>query len=59
MLVVGAAPARAAERGRAVAAVGELVRAGARTRAAASVVAQLTGVSANELYGAAVQDAGR
>ncbi len=59
VLVIGAAPARAAERGRAAAAVGELVRAGARTRAAASVVAQLTGVSANELYGAAVEDAGR
>jgi len=59
VLVIGAAPAQAAERERAVAAVAELVEAGARTRAAASVVAQLTGVSANELYEAVVGGASK
>lgn len=54
VLVIGAAPAHTGERERAVAALGELVGAGARTRAAAAVVARLTGVSANELYEAVV-----
>lgn len=52
-LVVGAAAAGRigeARTGEAVAAVGELVDAGARPRAAAGVVARLTGVAANELY---------
>ncbi len=59
VLVIGAAPARAAELERAAAAVAELLRAGARTRAAASVVARLTGVSANELYEAVVGGASK
>lgn len=59
VLVIGAAPAQAAERERAVAAVAELVEAGTRTRAAASVVARLTGVSANELYEAVVGGASK
>jgi 16S rRNA (cytidine1402-2'-O)-methyltransferase len=53
VLVVGAAEAQAAqarELGEAVAAVGELVGAGAKPRAAAGVVARLTGLRANELY---------
>lgn len=52
-LVIGAAAAGRigeARTGEAVAAVGELVDAGARPRAAAGVVARLTGVAANELY---------
>jgi 16S rRNA (cytidine1402-2'-O)-methyltransferase len=53
VLVVGAAQAQAAharELGEAVAAVGELVRAGAKPRVAAGVVARLAGLRANELY---------
>jgi 16S rRNA (cytidine1402-2'-O)-methyltransferase len=53
VLVVGAAHAQAAqarELGEAVAAVEELVGAGAKPRAAAAVVARLTGLRANELY---------
>jgi 16S rRNA (cytidine1402-2'-O)-methyltransferase len=50
VLVIGAAPAGAADRDQALAAVRELVDAGARPRAAASAVARLTGVGANELY---------
>jgi 16S rRNA (cytidine1402-2'-O)-methyltransferase len=50
VLVVGAAPAGAADHERALAAVRELVDAGARPRAAAGAVARLTGVGANELY---------
>jgi 16S rRNA (cytidine1402-2'-O)-methyltransferase len=53
VLVVGAAEAGLADPGRraeALAAVRELVDAGARARPAARVVAKLTGVSANELY---------
>ncbi len=49
-LVLGAAPRRSAELGPAVEAVRELVGAGARPRAAASAVARLTGLAANELY---------
>ncbi len=59
VLVIGAAPARVAERERGAAAVAELVQAGVRTRAAASVVARLTGVSANELYDAVVGGASK
>jgi 16S rRNA (cytidine1402-2'-O)-methyltransferase len=53
VLVVGAAPhaaAAAADRDRALEAVRRLVDAGARPRPAATVVAELTGVPANELY---------
>ena len=49
VLVVGGAPANADEDA-AVAAVQRLVEAGAKPRTAASVVAELTGVSANTLY---------
>jgi 16S rRNA (cytidine1402-2'-O)-methyltransferase len=52
VLVVGGAPADAgrADTARALAAVRRLVEVGARPRAAASVVAELTGTSANALY---------
>jgi 16S rRNA (cytidine1402-2'-O)-methyltransferase len=50
VLVIGAAPPRRPEREQAVAAVHELVAAGARSRQAARSVARLTGVSGNELY---------
>jgi 16S rRNA (cytidine1402-2'-O)-methyltransferase len=53
VLVVGGAPAgagSAAARGPAVDAVRRLVEAGAKPRAAAAVVADLTGVAANTLY---------
>ena len=53
VLVVGAARSGSADPGRreeALAAVRELVEAGARPRPAASVVAKLTGARANELY---------
>jgi 16S rRNA (cytidine1402-2'-O)-methyltransferase len=50
VLVVGAAPADAGRREEAIEALRKLVDAGARPRAAASVVAALTGVGANELY---------
>jgi 16S rRNA (cytidine1402-2'-O)-methyltransferase len=50
VLVLGAAPARRHELEEALQALGELVAAGARARPAASVVAKLTGVGANELY---------
>ena len=50
-VVIGGAPAAsAADAGPAVEAVRRLVEAGARPRAAASVVADLTGLGANELY---------
>ncbi len=49
-LVVGAAEARAADEGEAVAAVGELVGAGVPRRQAADVVARLTRLSRNTLY---------
>ena len=54
VLVVGPAPAAAEgdPSPEAVAAVAKLVRAGAKPRAAASVVASLTGTSANRLYAA-------
>jgi 16S rRNA (cytidine1402-2'-O)-methyltransferase len=50
VLVLAAAAPRAAAQEGAVAAVRELVEAGARPRAAATVVSRLTGVAANELY---------
>ena len=50
VLVVGPAPAPEAELGPALAAVRRLVDAGAKPRVAASVVADLTGAAANELY---------
>ncbi|HEY1689852.1 MAG TPA: 16S rRNA (cytidine(1402)-2'-O)-methyltransferase [Solirubrobacteraceae bacterium] len=50
VVVIGAAPALEPGVERAVAAVEELVAAGARPRAAARTVAQLTGTSANALY---------
>jgi 16S rRNA (cytidine1402-2'-O)-methyltransferase len=49
-IVVGAAPAGQAQREQALATLAELVEAGARPRPAASAVAKLTGVGANELY---------
>jgi len=50
VLVIGAASPRWPGREQALAAVRELVAAGARSRQAARSVAQLTGVGANELY---------
>jgi 16S rRNA (cytidine1402-2'-O)-methyltransferase len=50
VIVIGAAPPGAGDLDTAVDAVARLVDAGARPRPAASVVAELTGVSANELY---------
>jgi 16S rRNA (cytidine1402-2'-O)-methyltransferase len=50
VLVVGGAPAGSADHDAAVGALQRLVEAGARVRPAAAVVAELTGVSANELY---------
>jgi 16S rRNA (cytidine1402-2'-O)-methyltransferase len=50
VLVVGAGSAGDGARAGALAAVGELVAAGVRTRTAAAIVAKLTGVGANDLY---------
>ena len=50
VLVIGGAPERDAEVAPAVDALARLVDAGARTRPAAKVVAELTGVPANVLY---------
>ena len=50
VLVVGAAAPAQARRSEAVQALEELVRGGARTRAAAAAVAKLTGLAANDLY---------
>ena len=50
VLVVGGAPEGTADRSAALDALQRLVDAGARVRPAAAVVAELTGVSANELY---------
>lgn len=55
VLVIGAAEQGAADRDAASDAVRRLVAAGTRPRAAAGVVAGLTGVPANELYSAAVE----
>ncbi len=59
MLVVGAAAGGrdSVARADALAALRELVAAGARARPAASAVAKLTGVGANELYRALTSDA--
>jgi 16S rRNA (cytidine1402-2'-O)-methyltransferase len=54
VLVVGAAPRGAAARDQAVAALRGLLDAGARARPAAAAIARLTGMSANELYRAAL-----
>jgi 16S rRNA (cytidine1402-2'-O)-methyltransferase len=54
VLVVGAAAAGAAGREQALTALRELIDAGARPRAAAAVVATLTGLGANELYRALI-----
>jgi 16S rRNA (cytidine1402-2'-O)-methyltransferase len=53
VLVIGAAPERMGPDPEALAAVRSLVDSGARARTAASVVAKLTGNSANDLYRAA------
>ncbi|HEX8105419.1 MAG TPA: 16S rRNA (cytidine(1402)-2'-O)-methyltransferase [Solirubrobacteraceae bacterium] len=58
VVVVGAAPEGAAELEAGAAAVRRLVDAGARRRVAASVVAELTGGSANALYRAVEEDGG-
>jgi 16S rRNA (cytidine1402-2'-O)-methyltransferase len=50
VLVIGAAPPGSARRDEALSALRELVAAGARARPAASAVAKLTGVRANQLY---------
>jgi 16S rRNA (cytidine1402-2'-O)-methyltransferase len=50
VLVIGPAPTRAVDLEQPLAAVERLVDAGAKPRAAASVVAELTGVAANALY---------
>ncbi len=52
VLVIGGAAAGGGERGAAEQAVRALIDAGAKARPAATVVAGLTGVSANQLYGA-------
>jgi 16S rRNA (cytidine1402-2'-O)-methyltransferase len=57
VLVIGGAPPREGLDPAAVDAVRKLVEAGARARPAASVVAALTGASANELYRAVTTDA--
>jgi 16S rRNA (cytidine1402-2'-O)-methyltransferase len=54
VLVIGPAEQGAGDRDAAGEAVRRLVESGARPRAAAGVVASLTGVPANELYSAAV-----
>jgi len=58
VLVVGAAALGIADRDAALAALRELVDAGARPRPAAGVVAKLTGLSANNLYGALMSQRG-
>jgi 16S rRNA (cytidine1402-2'-O)-methyltransferase len=50
VLVLGAAPPGEASREEALAALRELLDAGARARPAAAVVSKLTGIGANELY---------
>jgi 16S rRNA (cytidine1402-2'-O)-methyltransferase len=55
VLVVGGAPPRSGADPAAVDAVRRLIDAGARPRAAAGVVAELTGASANELYRAVAE----
>ncbi|MFL5316885.1 MAG: 16S rRNA (cytidine(1402)-2'-O)-methyltransferase, partial [Microvirga sp.] len=55
VLVVGGAPARSGADPGAGDAVRRLIGAGARPRAAAGIVAELTGASANALYRAAAE----
>jgi 16S rRNA (cytidine1402-2'-O)-methyltransferase len=57
VLVIGAAPPRTGADPAAVEAVRRLIEAGARARPAASVVAELTGGSANDLYRSVTEDA--
>jgi 16S rRNA (cytidine1402-2'-O)-methyltransferase len=57
VLVIGAAPARTGSDPAAVDAVRRLIEAGARPRPAASIVAELTGGAANDLYRAVTKDA--
>ncbi len=57
VLVVGAVPPGRGDREAALAALRELVDAGARARPAAAAVAKLTGVGANELYGELLKEA--
>ncbi len=59
VLVLGAAAPGSASREDALAALRELVAAGARARPAAGVVATLTGVAANQLYRELTSDTGR
>jgi 16S rRNA (cytidine1402-2'-O)-methyltransferase len=56
VLVVGGADVAAGDLGAAVGALRRLVDAGAKARPAAAVVAELTGVSANDLYRALTQE---
>jgi 16S rRNA (cytidine1402-2'-O)-methyltransferase len=58
VLVIGAAQGGSASREQALAALRELVAAGARPRPAASVLARISGLSANELYGALTREHG-
>jgi 16S rRNA (cytidine1402-2'-O)-methyltransferase len=58
VLVVAGAAEQAGDRAQASAAVGRLIEAGARPRAAATVVAGLTGVAANVLYADVVAGTG-
>jgi 16S rRNA (cytidine1402-2'-O)-methyltransferase len=57
VLVVGVARAGGGDRARALAALRELLDAGARARPAAAVVGKLTGIGANELYAELVREA--
>ena len=57
VLVIGAAPPRVGADPAAIDAVRRLIEAGARARPAASVVAELTGGSANDLYRAVTKGA--
>jgi 16S rRNA (cytidine1402-2'-O)-methyltransferase len=59
VIVVGAVAPGHRARAEALSAVRELVDAGVRARAAATVVAKLTGVGANELYGELTSGAGQ
>ena len=56
VLVIGGAPVSEPELAPALAALRQLVAAGAKPRAASTVVASLTGVKANALYRALTQD---
>jgi 16S rRNA (cytidine1402-2'-O)-methyltransferase len=50
VLVIGAASPGSAQRAAALAALREVIDAGAKTRPAAAAIARLTDLSANELY---------